>query len=57
MSNAEKIVTGLIVMVVIIAVFSLIYVLKSLFFPKENVKENNGQQNHFSSIGFTAFDV
>ena len=57
MSNAEKIVTGLIVMVVIIAVFSLIYVLKSLFFPKENVKENNGQQNHFSAIGFTAFDV
>ena len=57
MSNAEKIVTGLIVMVVIIAVFSLIYVLKSLFFPKENLKENNEQSNHFSAIGFTAFDV
>ena len=43
MADAEKIVTWLIVAVVTLAIFSLFYVSKSLFFPDE---EKDGQTNH-----------
>lgn len=57
MANAEKIVTGLIAVVLIIAVSSLFYVSKSVFFPDE---EKNGQTNHqpkMSRMSFTPFDI
>ncbi|MBI2664663.1 hypothetical protein HYX10_04985 [Candidatus Woesearchaeota archaeon] len=54
--NAEKIVTSFIVLAVLAAALSFFYVSKSLFFPGEG---GGGQQqtSHFSSAGFTAFDV
>ena len=57
MVNSEKIMTGLIIVVVIIAVFSLFYASKFMFFPKEEAQGTQEQTDHSSSVSFTAFDV
>lgn len=54
--NAEKILTGFIVLTVVIALFSLFYVSKSLFFPDE--REVSGQvRQKQGSASFTSFDI
>ena len=65
MTNAEKIVTGFIAAVIIIAIFSLFYVSKSLFFPlKTNPDTNiptsnaigNAMGQKMSKMSLTSFD-
>lgn len=67
MPNAEKIVTGFIVLTIVVALFSLFYASKSLFFPLKNSPNSNsgatagatansmGQK--MSKMSFTSFDV
>ncbi len=67
MSNTEKIVTGFIVAVIIISIFSLFYASKSLFFPLKNSPYSNADANagaiansmgqKMSKMSFTSFDV
>ena len=66
MSNTEKIVTGFIVVVIIVAIFSLFYVSKSLFFPLKNNPDaniavgnaiGNAMGQKMSRMSFTSFDV
>ena len=66
MANAEKIVTGFIVAVIIISIFSLFYVSKSLFFPLKtspdaNIATGNAIGNamgeKMSRMSLTSFDV
>lgn len=67
MANAEKIVTGFIVLTVIIALFSLFYASKSIFFPLKNSPNSNADANTYaiansmgqkmSKMSFTSFDV
>ena len=56
MTNAERIVTGFIALTIIVALFSLFYASKSLFFPDEKI-EGQEQKNHVSAMRFTSFDV
>lgn len=63
MANTEKIVTGFIVLTVIIALFSLFYASKSLFFPDENKdafgikNKQTNQMPKMSRMSFTSFDI
>ena len=63
MANAEKIMTGFIVAVIIIAIFSLFYASKSLFFSLENNPDitatatGNKMGQKMSSMSLTSFDV
>jgi len=58
MANAEKIVTGFIVLAVIIALFSLFYVSKSLFFPLATGNAiGNEMGQKMNKMSFTSFDV
>ena len=60
MANAEKILTGFIVLTIIAALFSLFYVSKSLFFPsqiKPNANAISGMGSRISTMSLTPFDV
>ena len=57
MINAEKIVTGLIVVVLVITASSLFYVSKSLFFPDEEKDKQTNQMPEMSRMSFTSFDI
>ncbi len=58
MINAEKIVTGFIVVVIIIAIFSLFYVSKSLFFPLATGNAiGNAMGQKMGRMSLTPFDV
>ena len=58
MANAEKIVTGFIVAVIVIAIFSLFYVSKSLFFPLATGNAiGNAMGQKMSRMSLTPFDV
>ncbi len=67
MPNTEKIVTGFIVLTIIVALFSLFYASKSLFFPLKNSPDSNADANAYttansmgqrmSKMSFTSFDV
>src|SRR3989338_9836379 len=57
MADAEKIVTWLIVAVVTLAIFSLFYVSKSLFFPDEEKDGQTNQLHEMSRMSFTPFDI
>ncbi len=61
MADTEKIMTGLIVMVVVIALFTLFYVSKSLFFPLNPGIDTNAVANpvgqKMSRMSLTSFDT
>jgi len=63
MPNAEKIITGLIILTIIMAVFSLFYASKSLFFPLENNPDitaattGNKMGQKMGRMSLTSFDV